>query len=292
MSEPWWVPSSDGVQVAVHELGGEGPPLVCSHATGFHGRCWEPVVAHLSDHFHCFALDYRGHGMTIAPYDWQVDWERYGDDAVAVAEAVSTRAGGARLVAVGHSMGGACLLMAAHRRPELFAGLVLYEPIVFPTDAPSPHGDGPSPLVEGARRRRSSFPSLEAALANYASKPPLNAFTPAALAAYVEHGFLAGDDGQVHLRCAPEHEARTFESGGRHRTWDVLGEIEVPAVVVAGRVTEAGPAALAAAIAGRLPRGRYVELPELDHFGPMTHPERVADLVVQSAAEWAGEPLR
>jgi pimeloyl-ACP methyl ester carboxylesterase len=175
--------------------------------------------------------------------------------------------------------------MAAYRRPELFRGLVLFEPIVFPTDVPGPHGEGPSPLVVGARRRRSSFDSLDDALANYSSKPPMNAFTPAALRAYVEHGFLQGDDGQVHLRCAPEHEARTFESGGRHRTWDVLGEIDVPTWVVAGRVDPGSPAALAAAIADRLPHGRTVILPDLDHFGPMTHPERLADLVAAAAAE-------
>ncbi|MBV8692532.1 MAG: alpha/beta hydrolase, partial [Actinobacteria bacterium] len=31
-------PSTDGVQVAAYELGGSGPPLLLSHATGFHGH--------------------------------------------------------------------------------------------------------------------------------------------------------------------------------------------------------------------------------------------------------------
>lgn len=273
------VPSSDGVEVVLHDLGGDGPPLLLSHATGFHGRCWRPVAEHLTARFHCVALDYRGHGDTAAPHDWAVDWERYGDDAVAAAHAVR---GEGPLLGAGHSMGGACLLMAAHREPSLFDGLVLFEPIVFPPDLVR---DDPasSPLARGARRRRSSFASIDEAIANYASKPPLGAFTPAALRAYVEHGFRHGDDGQVHLVCSPEHEARTFEAGGRHGTWDVLGEIDVPVWVVAGRVDADSPAAMASRIADALPRGTYVELAELDHFGPMTHPDRIAQLVCDLA---------
>ena len=37
------VPSTDGVRIAVHDLGGTGSALLVSHATGFHGRCYIPV---------------------------------------------------------------------------------------------------------------------------------------------------------------------------------------------------------------------------------------------------------
>ena len=37
-----------------------------------------------------------------------------------------------RIGIFGHSMGGACLLMAAHRNPALFRRIVAFEPIVFP----------------------------------------------------------------------------------------------------------------------------------------------------------------
>ncbi len=127
------VPSSDNVSVAVHEFGGTGRPLLLSHATGFHGWCYLPIADALSDEATSFALDYRGHGDTARPDGWAVDWEQYGDDAVAVATAIAPDGG---LVAFGHSMGGACLLMAAHRNPGLFDHLVVYEPIVFPPRDP------------------------------------------------------------------------------------------------------------------------------------------------------------
>lgn len=274
------VPSTDGVQVAVHDLGGTGETLLMSHATGFHALTWLPVARRLHSRFACRALDYRGHGDTLAPPDWQVDWHGYGDDAVAVAEALREPGG---IVGIGHSMGGACLLMAAHRDPTLFRGLVVFEPIVFPpVEVADVTGSG-NPLAAGARRRRASFPSVEDAVANYAAKPPLGRFTDEALRAYVEGGFELGDDGHVHLKCRPEHEAATFEMGHGHRTWDVLGEITVPVWVVAGAPQPGQPSSLSAPIAERLAHGRYVQFDHMDHFGPMTHPDEIAALVVDLA---------
>lgn len=274
--------SSDAVDVVVHDFGGSGRPLLLSHATGFHAHCYVPIADALADHFHCYGLDYRGHGLTRAPQDWAVDWERYGDDAVAAARAVAPDG---HLIGFGHSMGGACLLMAAARDPELFDLIIAFEPIVFPTaESPadeSPAGEvprGESPLVAGARRRRAVFDSLDQAYDNYAAKPPLMAFTPEALRNYVDHGFETTDAG-VRLRCDPEHEARTFETGGTHRTWNALGEITTPVVVLAGRVDEMSPAAVSEPIATLLPHGSYVHLAHLDHFGPMTHPDEIARLI-------------
>jgi pimeloyl-ACP methyl ester carboxylesterase len=271
--------STDGVRVAVHQLAADdgGPHLLVAHATGFHGRCYQPVADALTDRSTVIAFDFRGHGDT-ALHDIGdiVDWRGYGDDAEAVAVAVSA---GRALSGFGHSMGGAALLMAAHRNPTLFTGLVLFEPIVFPPTTPiASSAMTSSPMVDGALRRRRTFQSYEQAIANYAAKPPMNAFTPAALDAYVRFGFAATDDG-VTLKCTPEHEAATFRGGSAHRVWELLGDIVTPVVVVAGRVEPGRPSDLARQIAERLPRGRYVELADVDHFGPMTHPGVVAKLI-------------
>lgn len=272
------VVSSGGVELAVHDLAGVGPTLLISHATGFHGRCYLPMAASLADRYHSIAFDYRGHGDTPHPAE-EVDWDRYGDDAEAMAAALDPP-----IVAFGHSMGGACLLMAAHRNPGLFRALVVFEPIVFPPTGIRPDGT-PSPLSMGARRRRASFPSYAAAIENYAAKRPLGSFTPEALEAYVHFGFRQGDDGEVHLKCRPEIEAATFDTGGGHHTWDHLGEITTPVLVISGRPEEFQPSAIARPVAELLANGSYLERTDLDHFGPMTHPTLVAELVASFLAE-------
>jgi pimeloyl-ACP methyl ester carboxylesterase len=277
------VASSDHVNVAIHEFGGAGRPLLLSHATGFHGYCYLPIADALSDDFTSYALDYRGHGDTARPDDWVVDWARYGDDALAAARAVAPEGG---LVGFGHSMGGAGLLMAAHRDPGLFDLIVAYEPIVFPPREIDPH-DGTenngTVLSRGARKRRASFPTFEEAIANYSSKPPMMAFDPDVLRLYVAHGFRPAPEG-VRLKCDPEHEARTFDTGGTHTTWAELPDIDTRVVVVAGKVDEFGPAAIAREIADQLPNATYIEHDEWNHFTPFIDPAAMASIVLDASS--------
>ena len=274
------VPSTDGVKIAVHDLGGTGTALLVSHATGFHGCCYEPL-AHALPQRHCIAFDYRGHGDTERP-DGPLDWQQYGDDAEAMAAWMAACNGGP-IDAFGHSMGGACLLMAAHRRPELFRCIVAFEPIVFPPPA-LPVDLQHSTLVQGARRRRATFPSYAAALANFAGKPPLNAFTTESLHAYVRYGFRQGEDGQVHLKCSPTTEADTFAGGATHDTWNHLSSITTEVFVIAGCIQPGQPAGIAAHIAARLPHATYLQRDDLDHFGPMTHPSEIAAILTGALA--------
>lgn len=282
--------------LAVHFLGGTGPTALYAHATGFHAHCWAPLAARLPG-LHNVGHDARGHGDTPIGTDWpsldELDWRVYGRDAALVAHSLSVDG---QVLGIGHSMGGAALLMAALAAPEMFCGLVLYEPIVVPTDVVSltsgPHGNY---LAEAARRRRSAFASFEAAIATYGSKPPLNVFTPEAMEAYVRFGFRPGDDGQVHLKCTPEHEARTYEATTKHHTWDRLGEVQVPVWVVSGRPEANQPSDWAAALAEQIPGARYIQLDHLNHFGPMQAPADVAALVGEAAMAFhgrLGDPFR
>ena len=291
------VPSTDGVTVQLHELAGDAasdrPLVLVAHATGFHARAYLPVAAALAPSFHVVGPDFRGHGDTTPP-PGPVDWLGYGDDADAVSGYLVGQPGGEQgLVGFGHSKGGAALLMAAARDPERFRCLVLFEPIVFPPVDPTDLTPRPeSPLPAGARRRRATFPSIEAAIENYSSKPPMASFAPAALDAYVRYGFRPDDGGAgIRLKCEPEHEAQTFESGGAHGTWAQLSGISVPTLVITGAVEEFQPSGRARPIAEALPRGRYLELPELDHFGPFTHPTLMAELIAAAVDELSADVM-
>ncbi len=249
--------------------------LLFSHANGFHGRCFDPVIEDLVSDYNCTSFDYRGHGDSSFPEGLQVHWSQYGQDAISVAKTLKTK-----IVAIGHSMGGAALVMAALQEPELFRALIIYEPIIFPVEVQqaTSNRSGPSPLVEGARRRRKTFASREEAFANYASKPPMNVFDPRALNAYVDHGFRDLND-SITLKCSPEHEARNFEMGTDHDTSSQLKNLQVPTWVVSGAQQPAQPSGLAAQIANQIPNATFIEWSDLGHFGPMQQPSRLATLI-------------
>lgn len=275
------VTSTDGVSLALHEHGGHGRPTLLCHATGLHGAVWEPLSAALDPGFERWAVDFRAHGASAVPPGDPLPWSAMADDVLAVVAALDAPPG--RLLGIGHSMGGAALVLAEQARPGTFAGLWLFEPIVPPAGA-LPSVEGGNHLAEGALRRRATFASTAEALANYASKPPLNVARADALHAYVRHGFVAGEDGAVHLACRPADESQIFRGGGSHGAFEALGEVRCPAAIVCGG-EPAGPAMFAPAVADALPAGRLDVHPHLGHFGPLEAPAELAASVRAFAQE-------
>ena len=266
------VPSSRGVTVAVHDLGGEGPPLLVAHANGFCGGAYGPLARELAEHRHVWALDFRGQGQSTPPDDLAFDWGGLADDVLAAVDAL----GGGPLDVVGHSMGGGGLLRAETRRPGTIRRAYLFEPIVLPDGLEVPTDR--NMMADGARRRRETFASRADALWSYARRPPLGFLRADALAAYVEHGFEELEDGSARLRCRAEHEARMFEASGTTITTHDLGAVTVPVTVGVGVLEEGwgGPARFAPAVADALPNGRLSEHPLLGHFGPLENPPVIA----------------
>ena len=280
----------------MRDLGGTGPDLLVGHATGFHGWAYSPMAAHLTSSFRVWLLDFRGHGLSGRPADGDYGWDAMGTDAAAAADAIGARAnaddaigaqagaidaksvGVGTLYGFGHSMGANALVMAELARPERFAGLFLYEPVI--AEARSFLAGAQTMLVEAARRRREAFDDRAEARARYAARPPLDALRADALDAYVQTGFADRPDGRVGLACEPEVEAATF--AGRTQIFDRLGEVGPPTVVAAGPDAggEPGPSRFAASVAAALPRGRLIRYEHLGHLGPLQDPDAVAADVI------------
>jgi len=197
------------------------------------------------------------------------------DDVVAVLD--SDLIGPSRVVhGIGHSMGGAALILATARRPARFRTLWLYEPIVVKPET-LPPSTGPDPMADAAARRRASFPSYDAAFDNFASKPPLNQLHPEALQGYVAGGFILQDDGTVSLRCSPATEAAVFQGAHDRGAWDVLPALDLPVAVVVGRHHEFGPGMLSRFVVEHLSQATLIERPHLGHFGPLEDPSGMAE---------------
>jgi pimeloyl-ACP methyl ester carboxylesterase len=286
------VETTDGVRIATYDLGGNGPPLILAHATGFHGLVWLPVAAALRGRYHCWSFDSRGHGASQQAPDGNYDWDGFALDVLAVTRSLSAsaEAGGERERprAVGHSCGGAALLLAEEAEPATFAALYCYEPVV-PISEGARAGEGAAPkgnpLAAGARRRREVFKSRAAALDNYAAKPPFSAFDPASLEAYVEWGFRDLPDGSVQLACRREDEARVYELAWQHHAYQHLDQVACPVALASGGRDAHFGIDIITAVAARLGHGPGAPVEvhaELGHFGPLERPAEIAASILRA----------
>jgi pimeloyl-ACP methyl ester carboxylesterase len=119
---------------------------------------------------------------------------------------------------VGHSLGGFLSLMAAARHPEIAAGVLLIDsPLLGGWRATSVGVAKSTQLISAispgavSRRRRNSWPSVEAAIEHLGSKKAFLHWHPQVLRDYVEHG-MHEEDGQRVLSFTREVETAIYNS--------------------------------------------------------------------------------
>ncbi len=265
--------------VAIHDWGGDGPPVLLAHPTGFHGRVWAPVASRLvAAGRRTWSFDFRGHGDSDrSPDGYQ--WSRFADDVLAVTNELGI-AGDEDLLAVGHSKGAAALLLAEADRPHTYPRLYCFEPIVRPSDQPLP----PSPdssLAVNTRKRRFVWSSPAEALASYGGRPPLDVLHPDALRAYVEYGLRPRDDGSYELKCRPEDEAEMYAMGAAGGLFPRLREVGCPTVVGCGERSDVIGPPLARTLAARLPNGSVEVFSGRGHFVPLEDPDQFVAVLLR-----------
>jgi len=99
------------------------PEILLLHGGNQSAHSWDLVSLHLSDRYHVFALDQRGHGDSEWSRDQDYSIEAKAADALAFVDDQGIDSP----VIIGHSMGGRVTMNVALARPELARGIVLVD---------------------------------------------------------------------------------------------------------------------------------------------------------------------
>jgi pimeloyl-ACP methyl ester carboxylesterase len=261
------------------DWGGEGPLALLHHANGFCAALWAPVAEALRRDFRVIAMDARGHGDSSKPEGAAFySWEAFGQDLAAVAEALAAEHPDGRVgLGLGHSFGGTSMLMAAAARPDLFARLVLVDPVLGLRVSSPERTQRGKELSEGARSRRRIFRSREEAGEAWRRKPLFASWRPESLELYLAEGLADREDGRVELKCPPEVEASVFERGRTFDIWSVAERVRTPARLL---WAERGdfPRSLFEELAEHLADAEIEDVPA-GHLFPMERPELVVEAV-------------
>ena len=234
--------------------------VVLLHGFTHTGASWDPVVAALGESYRALAPDIRGHGSAAerAP----VTLEAVLGDLAELAPA--------RFTLVGYSMGGRLALHAA-LAPALGARI---ERLVL---------IGASPGIAGAVERdvrRAADDALADEVENMTieefaerwARTPVLAGQPPAVAAAVHADRLRSTPGGL------ASALRGLGTGALPSLWDCLGEIRVPATLIAGERDDKFRA-IAAEMAGDLRDAQVAVIPRAGHAVHLEAPAPVAALI-------------
>ena len=257
----------------LYNFGREGTVIHLAHANGFPPATYSPLAETLSDQYQVIGLPARplwpGRRPESAP-----DWHTLADDLIRGLDELGLKG----IVGVGHSLGGVCTMLAAVHRPDLFCAVVLIDPVILPPvwlwvlRLMRWLGLGQrQPLVQGALRRRRTWPSRQACYERFRGKRLFARWPDSSLRAYVEAGTRRRTDGEVELVYPPEWEAHIFGTTPVD-VWRFVPQLHTPALVMRGEHSNTFRAESQRRMEHHLPFARFRVMRDAGHLVPMERP--------------------
>lgn len=230
------LPGTHGLELHALEWSREGTPLLFLHGFSNDAHVWDLIAPVIAPHYRVLAFDQRGHGDSDRDPEGRYDHETMARDVNAALESL----GIARVVIVGHSMGGRVAMRFAGLFPEKLAGLVVVD------SAPDLDARGTTRISLDVQQQDWSFGSVaeyERVLQRqYAvTKPEL-------LAKLAVHWTRRREDGRYELKLDPgfmkarqgvtAEAAKAWSEQEAKHLWAALAGLPCPALVVRGAASD------------------------------------------------------
>ena len=267
--------------------------IIFSHGNSFPAGTYGVLLRALeAKGYAVHALDRFGHDRRYPVVD---NWAPLVDELMQFCHAVPRSPAVPRYL-VGHSMGGLLSLLAASRDPALASAVVLLDPpLVTGWRAMLLRASKRTALAHrlspGAtsHRRRQEWPSVEAVLQHFSSKPVFARWHPEALHDYAQHGTrpapTAEEPSRRLLAFDRDIETRIYTTLPDHiGGWLRRHPVQCPVSFIGGSESrETRMAGLSAM--RRLTHGHMTMVSGGSHLFPMEMPQLTADLIDQQLRE-------
>jgi pimeloyl-ACP methyl ester carboxylesterase len=267
--------ASDGSPLFYESWGerGERSPVLLCDGIGCDGYAWRYLRRDLADRFGLHP-HYIGHGRTAAPRDpRRVTIEDLADDVACVLDDALVD----RAILIGHSMGVQVALETYRRHEERVAGLIL-------VCGASSH---PLRTFRGSDTLEDLLPRVEKwihrvpRVVNRLTRTLLPTRLAFEVASRLEirRELVEPTDFMPYLEGMARIDSRLFvamlSSAGQHSADDLLPDVKVPALVIAGERDGFTPAERSRAMAAAIPGSELLEIPNASHTAPIERPHLV-----------------
>ncbi len=255
--------------------------MILLHATGFHARCWDRVIAHLVDDYHIIAVDHRGHGRSAKPKSLS-DWSLQARDIARLIEHLNIK----NIIGVGHSMGGNVLVQICGAHGDYFDRLVLVDPTIM-AESIYQSPEDPSQIDASAHpvsRRRNDWQSSQHMFDHFKNRMPYCLWQDDVLRDYCDYGLLP-NDAAYQLACPPILEASVYLGFNCVNPYPSVDAVACRVHILrAPGLQEGGEMDFTISptwdgLVNRFAHARETYLPDLTHFMPMQAPKLLASLI-------------
>lgn len=250
---------------------GAGPPVLLVHSSGMASRQWRKLMERLSGKHRVVAPDLLGSGdnppwPASTPFDFHQDLD-------ALCTLFDSLGEPAHLV--GHSYGGLLAILLARLRARSTRSVALYDPVAFGVLYEAADADG---LAD---------------LARVDHDPAFLDEKTGGDAAWFER-FVDYWNGTGAWRALPQVARDGFLRAGRKVFYEVktllddrtpraaYDVIEAPVLLMTGQHTPLAARRVNALLAESLPHARLEVIAGAGHMGPLTHPDRVNELIAEN----------
>lgn len=279
--------SFDGTELAYHTLG-EGPPILLANGLGGSWKAWSYQLRYFKDRYRFVSWDYRGLYQSAAPQDrGALDIPAQARDGIAILD----REGIERTAVWGWSMGVQVALEMFRLAPDRVSAIVLINGVAgrpWETIGNVPALGRAAPHILGALRR---VPGVVKAISDRAVKWP---GTPRLVKKLGLAGRTLDEDLFFELAGSfagldMEMYVRTLEQIGEHDARDVLPDVDVPLLMIAGGADLMTPRVAAESLVGSVKNAELLVVPGGTHYLAVEYPE-VVNLRIEKFLRERGWP--
>ncbi|KAF9104494.1 hypothetical protein BGX27_010066 [Mortierella sp. AM989] len=258
------------------------PPIIFTHANGFHKEIWEPVISRISPRWTAndlYAFDCRNQGDSAVlnknVLEKSFDWYSYAYDILQIVDKFNLK----KPVGIGHS------ILAELIRPGTFSAIVAIDPTMFPKSIYLNASVDDHPMAQMTLKRRDTWKDRIDAKEKLLGKRFFRSWHPEVLDLYVEHGMIdvINEDGSssLTLKCPKFQEAITFAciGTGLYDSFERLNELEIPVQIITGENSDINPEELAAMKLDQCKFGSLETIKDTGHLLNLEKPQETADII-------------
>jgi pimeloyl-ACP methyl ester carboxylesterase len=276
MSTALFAAGRDGTRIHVRRREGPSPvtALLCD-GIACDGFIWKYLWDDLAQWTSVAHWNYRGHGRSATPVDsTAVELVDHARDLDAVRRAI----GDPEVILVGHSMGCQVVLEHLRLRRERVRGIVL----VCGSSGRITHTfKGTNVMAQWLPRvieRVEAYPEIARAI--WSRVPPEVALQVALISGEVDKAAIRPEDLMPYMKHMVDIDVpmflRMLRSAGDHSALDLLPQLDVPALVVAGDRDTFTPPQYAEEMAAAMPHAEMLMVPGGTHVVPLERKDLVA----------------